>query len=123
MIAPRFFGALAALAAFALLAPAAQAQIREKDLASGKVKFDPEKGYIFVHGPAPSIGMFIREPTKEELDKYQADWDKAYVKAREKSVRALAIWERDKDALEEAGAKVPPKPQEVTKETFYDRSN
>ena len=97
----------------------AQAQaIGEKQIAAGKFSFDPAGGYIYVHGPFRTMGMFLKVPDQSDIDDYKKDWDAAFAKAKTKYVKQLASWETEKKEAAVTGAKMEAKPVEPTPETF-----
>lgn len=111
---------LAALAAAAVLVPAAvSAQaVEEKNVLSGKTRLDPAKGYIFVQANGRTNGMFLRVPDDSTRAEYQKDWDEAFVKAKKKHESAVKAWQSDVAVAKQTKGKIPPKPDEPTRETF-----
>lgn len=110
---------IAAVAATALVPLCAHAQaIEEKNLASGKTKLDPAKGYIFVKANMRTQGLFLRVPDDATRAEYQKDWDEAFEKAKKKYQSAIKAWEKDAAIARQTKAKVPEKPVEPTRETF-----
>jgi hypothetical protein len=69
--------------------------VEEKNLISGKVKRDPARGYIFLHGEGRQLGAFIRVPDKEDITAYEADRQKAYDKEKKRYAARLARWPQD----------------------------
>ncbi|WP_421849534.1 hypothetical protein [Novosphingobium sp.] len=108
-----------ALAATCLTATALRAEpVEEKNVVSGKVKFDPARGYIFVSGPSRWWGTFLRVPD----DTTRADWEKDRQKAFQKALKSYrseyAQWLANKAQLEEHKMKVPDAPVEPKLEAF-----
>lgn len=109
----------AALAALALAPLCAQAQaVEEKNLLSGKAALDPAKGYIFLQSAMRSNGLFLRVPDEATRAEYQKDWDEAFAKAQKKYAGAIKNWEAQAKIARETKAKVPPRPEEPTRDTF-----
>lgn len=109
----------AALSAICLSGNALRAEpVEEKNIVSGKVKFDPAKGYIFVSGQTRWWGTFLRVPD----DASRADWEKDRQKAFQKALKSYrsgyAQWLANKAQLEEHKMKVPEPPVEPKLETF-----
>jgi len=95
------------------------APVEEKDVVSGKVKLDPDAGYILVSGAARQIGMFLRVPD----DASRAEWEKtrqaAFVKEHKRWDWAMESWHRHvKLAQKMKDAEVPVQPVEPKIETF-----
>lgn len=110
---------IAAVAATALVPLCAHAQaVEEKNLATGKAKLDPAKGYIFVKANMRTQGVFLRAPDDATRAEYQKDWDEAFEKAKKKYLSAIKDWEVDAAVARQTKVKVPPKPVEPTRETF-----
>lgn len=109
----------AALAVSCLAGAAVRADpVEEKNVLSGKTKFDPAKGYIFVSGPERWWGTFLRLPDATSRAEWEKDRQKAFDKAL-KSYRAdLAQWKANAAELEAHKMKVPPAPEEPKLETF-----
>lgn len=114
-----------ALAAAALAAPAlaadhvASAAIEEKDLASGKAKIDPAKGYIFFHGPSRLTVMLLKTPSDAERTAFESEWKDALDKAKKKYPRQLESWRQDVEfAKTHDVGKLPEKPVEPTEANF-----
>lgn len=98
--------------------PAHAQAIEEKQIAAGKFSFDPAGGYIYLHGPFRTMGMFLKVPDQEDIDAYKKDWDAAFAKAKAKYPKQLANWEAEKKAAAVTGEKIGDKPVEPTPETF-----
>lgn len=92
--------------------------IEEKNIASGKAKIDPAYGYIYNHGTLRFNGMFLKVPDEQDIKEYEAEWQKKFVKAREKSLKRLKEWESDVAVAKKSEMKPPEKPVEVTEENF-----
>lgn len=92
--------------------------VEEKNLISGKAKFDPAMGYIYQSSPGRTYGVFLREPDDATRADYQADWDEAFAKAQKKYASALKRWESDVRLAQQMSKKAPDKPIEPTRETF-----
>lgn len=109
----------AAFAALALAPPSTSAQtVEEKNLTAGKVKYDPEKGYIFISGAGRSNGMFLRVPDDATREAHQKDWEEAFAKAQTKHAKALKNWEESVRIAKQTNKKPPPRPVEPSRETF-----
>jgi len=103
--------------------PAAEARIEpraveEKNVLSGKTKLEAEKGYIFVSGPARQFGAFLRVPDDATRAGWEQDRQKAFAKALKGYKSQLAAWNTEITIAKQSGAKLPPKPEEPTLETF-----
>lgn len=110
---------LAALAAATLIPACAHAQaVEEKNLATGKTKLDPAKGYIFVQANNRSMGLFLRVPDDATRAEYQKDWDEGFAKAQKKYASAIESWKKDVAIAKQTSSKPPQKPEEPTRETF-----
>jgi hypothetical protein len=92
--------------------------IEERDVVSGKVKLDPARGYIFLHGPTRLFGLFLRVPDQATVDEYQQDWEKAFAKAKKRYAGQLASWENAVKLAKQVPKEPPPRPDEPTRETF-----
>ncbi len=79
---------------------------------------DQAKGYIFLHGSTRQVGVFLKEPDKEDIEEYSKEWEAALVKAKEKYVKQLKRWESDKKVAARTKRKMPEKPVEPTNENF-----
>lgn len=118
MIPRRIFAA--ALLVGAQFAPvtALAKPIEEKNVLSGKDKFDPASGYIFLTGPARQFGMFLRVPD----DATRAAWEKDRQKAFEKALKSYrsdyAQWKANTAVRAEHKMKPEDPPVEPTLETF-----
>jgi hypothetical protein len=97
--------------------PAHAQAIEEKQIAAGKFSFDPAGGYIYVHGPFRTMGMFLKVPDQADIDAYRKEWDAAFAKATAKYLKQLASWESDKKAGA-TGTKIGAKPVKPVPETF-----
>lgn len=89
--------------------------VEEKNLVSGKFVFDATKGYIFLHGNTRQWGVFIKEPSRENIAAYEAEWAEEFEKAKDKYSKQLKSWEALRQA-KSGGA--GDKPVEPTAETF-----
>jgi hypothetical protein len=108
------------LAALVLAAPtsvAAQA-IEEKNLISGKAKYDPKLGYIFARGPFRQNAMLLRLAEAGDVAAYEKAWAEALAKAKEKYARQMKNYERDVAMAKQTKSKPPEKPIEPTEANF-----
>ena len=67
--------------------------VEEKNLQNGKFVFDEAKGYIFLHGNSRQWGVFIKEPSAENIAAYEAEWTEEFEKAKSKYVRQIENWD------------------------------
>jgi hypothetical protein len=102
----------------ALSSGTATAQIEEKNVISGKFKFDPEMGYMFIAGSTRQTGVFLKAPSPIEIEEYTADWEKGFAKAQKKYAKQLDRWKSDSQLAKQTKTKVPEKPIEPTRENF-----
>lgn len=116
----KFVLTMAALSALLLPAAPALAQkaVEEKQVTGGSFVLDTQSGYIFLHGPARQVGLFLRVPTQEDVDAYVAEWEKEFAKAKDKYATRLEIWQEESKAATSARMKQPAKPVEPLRETF-----
>lgn len=98
--------------------PAHAQSIEEKQLAAGKFSFDPEAGYIYVHGPFRQTGTLLKVPDQADMDAYKKDWDEAFANAKAEYVKRLASWESERKAAAGSPHKTSGQPVEPTPETF-----
>lgn len=113
------FLAFATVVASAAAVPGAIAQpVEEKNLLSGKVKIEPDSGYIYTTGRSRAMGMFLKLPDAKETADYEAEWAEELAKEKKKYAKKLASWEQNAKAARAAKAKVPDKPVEPTEENF-----
>lgn len=84
--------------------------VEEKNLQNGKFVFDEAKGYIFLHGNSRQWGVFIKEPSAENIAAYEAEWTEEFEKAKSKYVRQIENWERMKKAKANRPGKMPVEP-------------
>lgn len=110
----------AAALALAIVPTIASAQaIEEKNLLSGKAKFDPESGYLFVRGPVRQMAMLLRLPDASDVAEYETEWAEAFAKVKQKYPSKLRGWEyRAATARKEGRAYDYEKPIEPTEENF-----
>lgn len=107
-----------AVATLALPAAVTAQPVEQKNLVSGKAKYDPEMGYIFLRGPARQNAMFLRLPDAEDVVAYEKQWAEALAKAKEKYIRQLRNWEGDVAIAKQTRKKPPEKPIEPTEQNF-----
>jgi hypothetical protein len=107
------------LTAAALMPAAGLAKpVEEKNIISGKVKIEPDSGYIYSHGPNRAMGLFLKLPDAQEKADYEAEWAKAFEKEKQKYFKKLASWEQSAKAARTAKTKVPERPVEPTEANF-----
>jgi hypothetical protein len=92
--------------------------IEEKNMAKGKFTFEPDMGYIYLHGATRQVGLFLKVPDQDDIDSYTKDWEEAFAKAQTKYAKKLKSWKAEADAAKRAKIKVPEKPEEPTRENF-----
>ncbi|MEI6642497.1 MAG: hypothetical protein WCL10_10700 [Novosphingobium sp.] len=92
--------------------------VEEKNVLSGKAKFDPAKGYILVSGPTRIVGMFLRVPDDATRAEWEKDRQKAFEKAKRRYAGDLAAWNLQASNARANKAEPPPAPVEPTLETF-----
>jgi hypothetical protein len=109
---------LSAIATPVLAEPVSAKAVEEKDVLSGKVKLDPAQGYILVSGPLRQSGLFLRVPDDAARIDWEADRQKAFVKAQKRYQSALAQWQTDLKVAEHTKAKPPERPVEPTIDSF-----
>ncbi|MBO0750262.1 MAG: hypothetical protein J2O44_07535 [Porphyrobacter sp.] len=117
------FALLAACLPHPLLAASAQGYtvsrpVEEKNVASGKQQIDPAKGYIYFHGPARQNILLLKTPSDEQRAAFEADWKKAFDKAKSKYPGQLKSWQADAELAKKSEIKLGPKPVEPTEQTF-----
>ncbi|MEE4289587.1 MAG: hypothetical protein V2J14_09470, partial [Erythrobacter sp.] len=88
--------------------------IELKNLQKGKDTLDPAKGYIFVNVPNRINAMFMKTPDADDVAAFEAEWNEAFAKAREKYEKRIVAYERKA----ERGTATGEKPEEPTPETF-----
>ncbi len=120
----RMFTLIAAALALAAAPAAAQKlkpdnaeykAIEAKNLASGKVKIDPAKAYIYIKSPQyRANGVFLKAPSPEEIANYEAKWREELADAQKDYPKDLARY----NAAKATGR--PPKdaPVEPTEQSF-----
>jgi hypothetical protein len=108
---------LAAALLCAAASAAAQEAVEEKNVASGKVKLDPAKGYILLQSPDRTFGTFLRVPDAATTEEWEKDRQEAFEKAQKKYPGQLKRWESDVSIAKQTKGKVPDKPAEPTLET------
>jgi hypothetical protein len=97
------------------LAPVA---IEEKNMTKGKFTFEPDMGYMYLHGSTRQVGLFLKVPDQADIDAYTKDWEAAFEKAKTKYVKKLKDWKREVELAKQAKIKGPDKPEEPTRENF-----
>jgi len=102
----------------ALAGPRPMGAVEEKNLLNGKNAFDPESGYIFLHGPSRQTGVFLKVPDEEDVAEYTTEWTEAFAKAQEKHLKRLSRWEKDVQMARKLDKKPPEQPVEPTPENF-----
>jgi len=110
-------------AAVSLIMPAGYAKdpkaefepIEEKKLASGKQMLSKDHGYILTHYNSRSAGIFIKEPSEEQIAAYDQKWIEKLAKAKKKYPSKLARW---KQLQELKSSRKKEKPIEPTEENF-----
>jgi hypothetical protein len=92
--------------------------VEEKNVTSGKAKFDPAMGYILLSGPTRQQGLFIHVPDDETKRKYEEDRLKAFAKAQKSYKSQLETWKAQAEIARSNGAIPADKPEEPRLETF-----
>jgi len=112
--------AILSAALFALALPSAvhAAAVEEKEVLSGKVKRNPELGYIYLHAENRLIGQFLRVPDEDDRKQFEQDWRDGLAKAREQYTKDLARWEKDAAMAAKTKSCVRDKPVEPTEESY-----
>lgn len=111
--------ARAAAASLAMIAVPGWAQaIEEKNLVSGKVKIEPDSGYIYLAGTTRQIGVFLKVPSAEDIAAYAKEWEDSFKKAQDKYAKAFSRWEYDRKLALKDKTKIPDRPVEPKAETF-----
>jgi len=118
MIRMLFTAAAFAAAAMSSSAAAQTVSIEEKNLLSGKVKIEPEHGYIYSSGPARQWIQLLRLPDAEAVAEYEKDWAKAFAQVRADYPGKLKNWQDHVLAAHRQGRKPREKPIEPTAENF-----
>lgn len=89
--------------------------IEAKNIASGKVKLDPAKAYIYIKSPRNRAnGVFLKTPNPEEIANYEAKWREEFEDERRKYPGRLKNWELAKQSGRQRGDK----PEEPTEANF-----
>lgn len=114
----RLFTHAAAVSLAMLAIPAWAQAIEEKNLVSGKVKIEPDSGYIYLTGSTRQIGLFLKVPSAEDVSAYTKEWEEAFKKAQDKYAKAFSRWQYDRELALKAKAKIPDKPVEPKAESF-----
>lgn len=114
---------LAVLTAALLSWPAAvnaRDQLGERD----PVVVDPQVAYFFFRTPERMNVRFLREVDSAERATWQAERERAFQRARERTQRRIAAWDRDAPGCRGAAAVTPQcevlgtRPEPVTNENF-----
>lgn len=92
----------------------AQNAIEEKDIKSGKVTIQPDRGYVFLKAPNRFAGTFIRIADKEDIKEYQKAREAILAKAQEDYKKAYKRWEERAEREQASGrrSEEPVKPEE-----------
>lgn len=117
-LSARIAASIAILALGAAAGPPPPTPVEERAVTSGKVKLDPQRGYIFLHAPMRMNGMFIRVADDAAREEYRKDWEEAFTKAQKRYVGTLSRWESSAKIARQTKQTVPAKPEEPTRETF-----
>ena len=99
-------------------APPPAKPVEEREVATGKVRLEAERGYIFLHAPTRLNGMFLRVPDDTTREAYQKDWEEAFGKAQKRYLGAVRRWQSDVRIAQQTKKTPPPRPEEPTRETF-----
>lgn len=92
--------------------------VDERDVTSGKVKLDPQRGFIFLHSSMRSSGMFLKIPDDADREEYQKDWEEAFAKAQKRYAGELSRWNTDFSIARQTKAPLPVRPEAPTRENF-----
>lgn len=92
--------------------------IEERNVLSGKVRLEADKGYIYLHGAQRFLGTFLRVPDDETRENYQRDWEKAFAKAQKQYQFQLRRWDTEVGISKRAKRQPPERPPEPDRETF-----
>jgi hypothetical protein len=109
---------LAAVPLIVAAGPPPAAPVEERAVTTGKVKLDPQRGYIFLHAPMRFNGMFLKVPDDADREQYQNDWEEGLAKAQKRYLGEIGRWEASARIARQTKAPVPAKPIEPNRENF-----
>jgi hypothetical protein len=92
--------------------------IEEKNLLSGKVKYDSKLAYVFVRAPVRQAMMLLRLPDEADVIEYEKAWAEALLKAKKKYKSQIQTYEYDLKASKKYQTRVPARPIEPTEKNF-----